>query len=219
MPTPKCMTGTPVFATSAEDVPHVRLDVLDVVLGREVPDPRVEELHRLRPRLDLRPQVPPHDLRQLLHQRVEVGRRSVHELLGLREVGALAALDEVARQRERRPREADERDLQLAAEQADGGHHVPEPSSGSMTRRRSMSARVRTGSCTTGPSPLANSKGAPIGSSGSRMSAKRMAASTPWTSGWSVTFSAELRGPAQLEERVLLAELAVLGHVRARPAA
>ena len=42
----------------------------------------------------------------------------------------------------------------------------------------------------TGPSPFANSKGAPIGSSKSRMSANRMAASIPMPSGCSVTSSA-----------------------------
>jgi hypothetical protein len=63
----------------------------------------------------------------------------------------------------------------------------PRPSSGSNTRSFSIAARSRTGEWMTGPSPFANSNGAPIGSSGSRMSANKIAASIPRRSGWSVT--------------------------------
>ena len=54
-----------------------------------------------------------------------------------------------------------------------------------------MSSRVRTGLGKVGPSPLTNCSSAPIASSGSRMSAKRMAASTPrMSTGWIVTSAA-----------------------------
>ena len=46
-------------------------------------------------------------------------------------------------------------------------------------RMRSTSAAVRTGLWMAGPSPLVNSRSRPIGSRISRMSAKRIAASTP----------------------------------------
>ena len=52
-------------------------------------------------------------------------------------------------------------------------------SSGSTGTRRRTSAGERTGRRTTGPAPRANSSPTPIGSTMSRMSAKRIAASTP----------------------------------------
>ncbi len=53
-----------------------------------------------------------------------------------------------------------------------------------------MSAADRSGFSITGPSPARKSKGMPSGSSGSSRSLNRMAASTPSTSGWSVTSTA-----------------------------
>src|SRR5580692_12285477 len=59
-----------------------------------------------------------------------------------------------------------------------------------MTRSRSICDAVAMGSWMTGPSPFANSNDAPMGSSGKRMSANKMAASTPSRRGCSVTSSA-----------------------------
>ena len=104
VPVPKWMTGTPVLCDVGEDVPHVGLHVLDVVGGREVAHPRVEELHGVGPGRDLRAEVAAHDLAELLHERAPGVGLAEHELLGLGEVRALAALDQVAREGERRAR-------------------------------------------------------------------------------------------------------------------
>ena len=109
-----------------EDAPHVRLHVLDVVGGREVAHPGVEELDGVDPGGNLRAEVAPDDLAQLLHERRPRIRRAEHQPLRLREVGALAALDEVAREREGPARKADERHLELLLEQADRRQHVRE---------------------------------------------------------------------------------------------
>ena len=56
---------------------------------------------------------------------------------------------------------------------------------------RATSTAPRTGRWITGPSPFANSNPTPSGSTSSRMSANRIAASTPRRSiGWSVTSAA-----------------------------
>ena len=112
------------LAHVAEDVRDVRRDVLRVVGLREIADPRVEELHALRARRDLREQVAPHDLGELPHEGVPRVRLGVREPLGLHEVRALDPLDEVARERERRAGEADERDLELLAQELDRLEHI-----------------------------------------------------------------------------------------------
>ena len=64
-------------------------------------------------------------------------------------------------------------------------------SAGSRSTSRSTSAAERTGRRMTGPSPRENSRPTPSGSTRSRMSAKRMAASTPsFSTGSSVTSAA-----------------------------
>ena len=105
----------------AEDVRHVRHHVLAIVVGGERSDPRIEELHRLRARFDLGAQIAAHHLGELAHEIVPGGGLAVHEALGLLEVRRFPALDEVAREGERRAREADERRLavELAADEAE----------------------------------------------------------------------------------------------------
>jgi hypothetical protein len=92
---------------------------------------------------------------------------------------ARAALDEVAGQRERRAGEADERrGAELADERADRLGDVRD-----VVRRelgsRSRSAAVRNGCATTGPVPGTMSRSTPTALSGTTMSEKKMAASTP----------------------------------------
>ncbi len=105
---------------------HVRLDVLGVVGGREVAHPGVEELDGVDPGGNLRAEVAPDDLAQLLHERSPRVGRAEHQPLRLREVRALAALDEVAREGEGPSREADERHRELLFEHADRREHVGE---------------------------------------------------------------------------------------------
>ena len=141
---------------------------------------------------------------------------AVHELLGLGEVGALAALDEVAREGERRAGEADERHLQLALEELDGLEHVAE----ALLRLDDaelvdLRARVAMGSWMTGPSPLANSNGAPIGSSGQEDVGEEDRRVDAEHERLERDLSGELGRLAELEQRVLLAQRAVLGHVAA----
>src|SRR5690606_39540440 len=91
-------------------------------------DPRIEELDGLRAGSDLRAKVAPHDHGERAQERVPELRLAVHQALRARVERALAALDEVARQRERRSGEADERRLpvELPAQEADRLEHVPE---------------------------------------------------------------------------------------------
>ena len=56
MPTPKWIVGTP-SARALEDASRVRQDELAVVARVERADPRVEDLHGVDARLDLRHQV------------------------------------------------------------------------------------------------------------------------------------------------------------------
>ena len=92
--------------------------------GRERTDPRVEDLQRLRARLDLRPEVRHDDRDERLHQRVP--HRGFAEHQGLRALvrPRWAALDQVARQRERRAGEPDQRHLELLTQQPDRLEHV-----------------------------------------------------------------------------------------------
>ena len=60
----------------------MRLDELAVVVAARAPDPRIEELHRLRARLDLGPQVVADDVGELADQRVPGPGLAVHEALG-----------------------------------------------------------------------------------------------------------------------------------------
>ena len=89
--------------------------------------------------------------------------------------------------------------------------------SGSMSpsgRMRSTSAAVRTGLWMTGPSPLANSRSSPRGSRMRRISAKRMAASTPRRSAAVTVTSVARSGRLHRSEKThLVADGPVFGHV------
>ena len=88
--------------------------------------------------------------------------------------------------------------------------------SGSMSRSASTSARERIGSWMIGPTSGWISRATPIGSSGSMMSANRTAASTPKAStGISVTCGAQLGRLGQGQDRIPLAQLAVVGQAAA----
>ena len=90
-----------------------------VVARRERPRPRVEQLHRLCTGLDLREQVGARDRRERIHQRRPRGGVVVHQRLRPDVVARRAALDQVARERERRAGEPDQRDRELLAQEAD----------------------------------------------------------------------------------------------------
>ena len=86
---------------------------------------------------------------------------AVHQRLGAGEVARRPALDGVRRQRERRAGEADERDAAVELAARHGGSRRARsraPSRGSNSLSRSMSASVRSGCSTRGPSPLTKSK-------------------------------------------------------------
>ena len=142
-----------------------------------------------------------------------------HERLAVLVVARAVALDRVARQRERRAREADERHLvlELAAQDLDRLHHV----AGVLDRvgdaaASSTSATVRTGLWMIGPSPFANSRSRPmpgnddedVGEQDGRVDADEVDRLHRDLDG-------ELGRAAHLEEAVLLADGAVLGHVAA----
>ena len=101
----------------------MRRDVAEVVLPAErPPGPRVEHLQRLRAGRRLREQVVRLHGDELAEQSLPRRGLREHERLRLREVLRRAALDRVARERERRSREADHGHvalLQLAPDDAD----------------------------------------------------------------------------------------------------
>ncbi len=92
-----------------EDSFRIRRDELLVVVAGEGADPGVEELNRIRARLDGRAQIGLRGHGELLAQRVPDLGRAVHAALRDRELTRRPALDEVARDRERAAAEADER--------------------------------------------------------------------------------------------------------------
>ena len=114
-PVPKWIVGA---STAARIRAGVRRDELVVVRGRERPDPRVEELDHVGARLDLRGDVARELLREPVEQRMPGRGVAVHQRLRPREVARRLALDEIARDRERRAAEADER---LLGRRARGG--------------------------------------------------------------------------------------------------
>ena len=79
-----------------------------VVVRRQHADPRVEDLHGLGARRDLAVQVARRRLREDLQQAVPRLGLLVHEPLGVEVLARRPALDDVGRDRERRPGEADE---------------------------------------------------------------------------------------------------------------
>ena len=102
-----------------EDPTDPRQHRSPVVVGGERPDPRVEQLHGLRAGLGLREQVRARDLRERVHEGGPGLGFAVHQGLRLGVVARGTALDEVARERERRAGEPDERDVELLAEEPD----------------------------------------------------------------------------------------------------
>ena len=120
------MTGAPRPLTLVDHVAHVRQHEQLVVERAQPADPGVEELHDLGAGGDLRLEVVDDDLGDDAHEAAERHRVLVHELLHVRVVARVAALDDVARQGERRAGEADERDarVELVAHELDGVHHV-----------------------------------------------------------------------------------------------
>ena len=84
-------------------------DELAIVVGVERADPRVEQLHRVDTRLDLRDEVLSAHLGEQIAEAVPGGGRSVHQRLGMREVARVSAFDRVGGQGERCAGETDQR--------------------------------------------------------------------------------------------------------------
>ena len=131
------------------------------------------------------------------------------------EVAARPALDEVAGDGERPAAEADQR--LLGTELARGRSAPPRApganaSSGiGHAQPLDVGDRRRPAAPTTGPTPSTSSTSSPMPSTGVTMSAKSTAASTPCRrTGWSVTSAQSSGVLGDLEERVALAERAVL---------
>ena len=119
-------------AAIRNDLVAVRLDLVDDALGvlqhgalvvarSDVADPAVEELHGLRAGVDLRLEVGDGGVGELGQQQVPRLGLAPHERLAVLVVARAVALDRVARERERRAGEADERHLvlELAAQDLD----------------------------------------------------------------------------------------------------
>ena len=118
-----------VFADqAADDLAHVGQGELLVRRRRQVAAPGVEDLHRLRAGHDLAVEVRGDRLRQLVQQQVHGLRVVVEHGLGLAEVFRRAAFDHVGGQGPGAAGEADQRHaaIELAADGADGVHHVTE---------------------------------------------------------------------------------------------
>ena len=137
----------------------------------------------------------------------------MHERLGPGVVLRRPALDEVARQRERSAREADQRRAVRVRPPAtsDGVADV-----GHVRRVRAGAARpgrprARTGCSTTGPTPATMSTPTPTATSGTTMSENRIAASTPCRrTGCSVISVTSVGVAAGVEHGVVGAQRAVL---------
>ena len=98
---------------------------------------------------------------------------AVHERLRLRVRARRPALDEIGRDRERRAREADERDVvgQLRADLRDGLEHVRRVAFGvERTKAIEIGASIGTVRATTGPVPGAMSTPKPMAATGTTMS-------------------------------------------------
>ena len=108
-------------AQRVEHAPRPRRDELGVVGRREVPDPRVEELHEVGARARLRHRVRRERVGELVEQRAPDLGLGVHQRLRHGELARRLALDEVAGDGERPAEEADDRLLgrELAAHDAD----------------------------------------------------------------------------------------------------
>ena len=92
-----------------EDAAGMRQDELAIVARIESADPRVEHLHGIDARIDLRGEVLADDVGQQIAERMPRFRIAVHQRLGVRERCRMAALDRIRCQRKRRARKPDER--------------------------------------------------------------------------------------------------------------
>ena len=167
----------------AQPLQHLRrprLHVPLVVGARQRPGPGVEQLHGRRAGGHLHLEVGSRDLRDLAHQRRPQLGVAEHQRLGAGVVLGGAALDEVRRHGERSPREADQGHRAELADQAahrlgDVGDVVRASGRG-WPRRRPSSARV--GRPPDRPRARCRAR-RPRPRSGSTMSEKKIAASTP----------------------------------------
>ena len=126
MPTPKWILGTPRSADSLEHLARGGKGEGRVVRRRQRAGPAVEELDRRGAGGDLGPQRREGDVGEAVGEAVPELGLGVHEGLRPGERARRAALDEVARERERRAGEADQRHVQLADDDADRLEHVGE---------------------------------------------------------------------------------------------
>ena len=152
-----------------------------------------------------------------LHQGVPQLRVAVHQRLGVLVVARRPALDQVGGEGERRAGEADQRRrAELGDQQPHRLGDVVDVAAAPAARSWSRSAAVRIGWATTGPTPGLMSRSTPTAFSGTTMSLKRIAASTPCRRTGCRVISVTRSGRrAGLEHRDALADLAVL---RQRPA-
>jgi hypothetical protein len=114
----------PEVGHAGEHLAARRHDVLFVVGRGQRAGPRVEQLDGRRACFHLRPQAGDGEVGQAVEQVGPQGRVAVHQRLRPPVRARRLALDEVARNRERRAREADQRDRELAHELAHGLGHV-----------------------------------------------------------------------------------------------
>jgi hypothetical protein len=119
------MTGTSVFLGRFQHFFGIRQDEGFVVHRAERADPRVEQLHGLRPGADLGRQVFGQRRGQFVHESVPDLRGGVHHQLGDLVVTGSAAFDHVGSHRERGAGKADQRGVtEFGPQQADGVHNV-----------------------------------------------------------------------------------------------
>ena len=112
------MRGTLERREAVHQAPDDRQHVRVIVAGRQRPHPAVEDLDRLGARPDLRGQRAQRDVREPVQQPAPGDRVAHHQRPRARLVLGGAALDEVAGERERAAREADQRNAQLGAGEA-----------------------------------------------------------------------------------------------------
>ena len=109
-----------------EHASRVRQHRAGVIVGGQRTRPRIEQLDHIDAGIDLRAQVTAENVREDRHEPIPQQRIAEEESLRAREVTRGPALDEVRGERERRTREADQRDLhrQRASQLADRGEEV-----------------------------------------------------------------------------------------------
>ena len=147
-------TGTPV-GSAIEDAARVGQDVLAVVVRVQRADPRVEQLHGLDAGLDLRARGSRRTTRRACSQNRATARVRRTSAPWCARSARVAAFDRVARQRERRAGEADERHAAVELALRSGAiawSTCASPSRGFEARSRSMSASRR-GSARGSPAP------------------------------------------------------------------